>query len=320
MLKIDTSQLQQAAARIAAVASGLAGKDLEPVKKVISILGIRGVQRNFRTQKNADGTPWPRLKYRVGTPLVDKLGPDAEGHLGGHLGRSRRHHRRGLCDAGVQRDPQLRRAGRARPQDAHPATAIHVAQSRGSLGNRLGSPGIRHSAATGRMSDTTDFGQVEQDLMDRLARLKPATVAEIISASSESAADAAIKSWPAVVVILNTVRVIDLKSQQTGQGMFASTAQASWTLLHYANTGKQDPVGRYGPKRHPRCREGDAGPARGLHAARPGDRRAADVAGRIASRATSRLRLAQARRGLHAQSVYELERHLNRRWRCFTKW
>jgi len=45
-----------------------------PTLKLIGILGARAWQNNFRAQKNEDGSPWPRLKYRVGTPLVDKLG------------------------------------------------------------------------------------------------------------------------------------------------------------------------------------------------------------------------------------------------------
>jgi phage virion morphogenesis protein len=73
VLKIDTSQLREAVQRLTTNAQGIS-TSLGPVKKIISLLGIRAIQRNFRNQKNADGTPWPRLKYRVGTPLVDKLG------------------------------------------------------------------------------------------------------------------------------------------------------------------------------------------------------------------------------------------------------
>ncbi len=72
MITVGTSGLDDLARRLRDVVSAVS--DTTPARKLIGILGVRAWQNNFRAQKDEDGTPWPRLKYRVGTPLVDKLG------------------------------------------------------------------------------------------------------------------------------------------------------------------------------------------------------------------------------------------------------
>src|SRR5262245_58874095 len=49
-------------------------KNRRPLAKLAGLVAKQEVQGNFRRQKNADGTRWPRLKTREGTPLVSGRG------------------------------------------------------------------------------------------------------------------------------------------------------------------------------------------------------------------------------------------------------
>jgi len=71
-MKIDTSEVDRLSQRLSEFAKEL--KDPTGLSKLCALLVVQGVQGNYRAQKNADGTAWPVLRYRVGTPLVNKLG------------------------------------------------------------------------------------------------------------------------------------------------------------------------------------------------------------------------------------------------------
>ena len=72
MISISVSGTDRIAHRIAAGIREI--QNPAPVLKLIQVIGEDEIKGNFRRQKNSDGSPWPRLKYRSGTPLIDKLG------------------------------------------------------------------------------------------------------------------------------------------------------------------------------------------------------------------------------------------------------
>ncbi len=94
------------------------------------------------------------------------------------------------------------------------------------------------------MSQTTDFGRVEQEIILRLRDLMPDTVRAVLSATSEQAADKATKAFPALVVVLLPITTRGIRT--FGDGGFAVDALATWEVYQYASSGKQDGATRYG--------------------------------------------------------------------------
>lgn len=80
MLTISQRGAEELARRLSNIAGQVAHPT--PVLKLINVIGVDEIRGNFRRQKNADGSPWPRLKYRTGTPLVDKIGRMPKGIAG----------------------------------------------------------------------------------------------------------------------------------------------------------------------------------------------------------------------------------------------
>lgn len=71
-VSITSTGVEELGRRLSSVASQL--RDKKGLSKFAALLAVEGVKGNYRAQRNADGSRWPRLKYRSGTPLVDKLG------------------------------------------------------------------------------------------------------------------------------------------------------------------------------------------------------------------------------------------------------
>lgn len=61
MIKINTSGVERLARDVTKLAASV--RDVTPILKLLGLLGVRAVQRNFDNERSPQGTPWAPLKY-----------------------------------------------------------------------------------------------------------------------------------------------------------------------------------------------------------------------------------------------------------------
>ncbi len=61
MIRINTSGVERLARDVTKLAASV--RDVTPILKLLGLLGVRAVQRNFDNERAPQGTPWAPLKY-----------------------------------------------------------------------------------------------------------------------------------------------------------------------------------------------------------------------------------------------------------------
>lgn len=69
MIRFNMTEVERLSQDVTKLSASV--RDVTPILKLLGLLGVRAVQRNFDTSTAPDGSVWKHLKYRVGKPLID---------------------------------------------------------------------------------------------------------------------------------------------------------------------------------------------------------------------------------------------------------